>query len=138
MRLELFKRTDLSLQALEHLARSIDQVAGADLAASIETTTHYLPQVMKPLVGAGWVTATSGPRGGYVLIGNLDEISVLDVVEAVEGPTKDEQCVLKGAPCPTVESCAFHSSWVGARDALIAELGSTPLAAAFSPLMKGE
>ena len=139
MRLELFRRTDLSLQALEQLAGSQEAIAGAQLAAAIGTTTNYLPQVMRPLVRAGWVSATSGPNGGYGFDGDLDRISVLDVVEAVEGPTDDEQCVLKGTPCPTEESCAFHSSWVRARDALVNELDGTPLRAAFRPApVKGE
>jgi len=134
MRLELFKRTDRSLQALEALALAESGMAGSKLAAAIGTTTNYLPQVMKPLVAAGWVSATSGPRGGYVLATDIEQISILDVVEAVEGPTETGQCVLKDAPCPTVESCAFHSSWVRARDALINELGATPLGAALHPL----
>lgn len=139
MRLELFKRTDLSMQALERLAESDNGMPGARLASAIETTTNYLPQVMKPLVAAGWVTATSGPRGGYVLAANLDQISVLDVVEAVEGPTETGQCVLKGAPCPTLEPCAFHSSWVRARDALVNELGATSLWSGVAPApVKGE
>lgn len=139
MRLELFKRTDLSLQALECLAGSDDSMTGALLAAAIGTTTNYVPQVMKPLVSAGWVAATSGPHGGYVLATGLNQISLLDVVEAVEGPTETGQCVLKGAPCPTVEMCAFHPSWVRARDALVNELGATPLTAALHPApVKGE
>lgn len=139
MRLELFKRTDLSLQALEQLAKSDHGQTGAQVAAAIGTTKNYLPQVMKPLVDAGWVSATSGPRGGYSLTGDIDQVSLLDVVEAVEGPTDTGQCVLKGAPCPTVEWCAFHSSWVRARDALVNELGATSLAAALHPApVKGE
>ncbi len=66
MRLELFKRTDLSLQALERLAESDGGMAGAELASLIGTSTHYLPQVMKPLVGAGWVKATSGSARGDI------------------------------------------------------------------------
>lgn len=85
MRLELFKRTDLSLRALERLAESDGGMAGAELASLIGTSAHYVPQVMKPLVGAGWVKATSGPHGGYSFQGDLERLSVLDVVEAVEG-----------------------------------------------------
>jgi Rrf2 family protein len=139
MRLELFKRTDLGLQALERLARTTSPVAGSQLASAIGTTTSYLPQIMKPLVSKGWVGATSGPNGGYLLQEDLDRLSVLDIVEAVEGPTESGQCVLKGAPCPTVEWCGFHSSWVKARDALIDELGRTTLQAVFHPApVKGE
>jgi Rrf2 family protein len=139
MRLELFKPTDLSLQAMEALAGSETGMAGSKLAAAIGTTTNYLPQVMKPLVGAGWVLATSGPRGGYLLTADVGEVSILDIVEAVEGPTETGPCVLKGAPCPTEDPCAFHFSWVRARDALVNELGATPLGAALRLIpVKGE
>ncbi len=125
------KTTDLALKVLAHLnARPAN---GSDLAQSIGTTTNYLPQIIKPLVVKGWVAGTSGPGGGYQLTVDPKELSVLEVVEAMEGVTDEEKCVLRGVPCPAPEPCALHDSWVQARDALLAELARTSVETTFKP-----
>lgn len=132
------KRTDIALRALAHLSSS-DGASGIDLAEAVETTVNYLPQVLKPMVIAGFISSTPGPGGGYRICVDLEDISVLDVIEKVEGGLELTTCVLRGAPCPAVEPCALHDSWQRARGALLAELGSTSVASTFEPApTKGE
>lgn len=139
MYLEVSKKADLGLRAVAHLFESDGRAAGPELAQSIDTTLNYLPQIMKPLVVAGWVSGTPGPGGGYRLKASLSDVSVLEVIEAMEGETPDNQCVLRGTPCPAQEQCALHTSWVRARGALLAELDATSLEAALVPApTKGE
>lgn len=138
MRLEISKRTDLALRALAHL-NSDSESSGSEVADEIGTTANYLPQVLKPLTGQGWVQGTPGPGGGYRLSVDLEKVSVLEVIEAVEGATDQNECVLRGAPCPALEPCALHDSWVRARGALLAELGSMSVVSTWDPApMKGE
>ena len=61
------------------LARSPDRLKSADLADALGTTAGFVPQVMGPLVRAGWVRSDPGPTGGYRLTADLDELSVLQV-----------------------------------------------------------
>jgi Rrf2 family protein len=130
MRLEISKRTDQAIRALLVLGeRRGDLVSGAELSDRIDATLPYLPQIMKPLISAGWVVSAPGPSGGYRLNGQLSRISVLDVVEVIEGPTDNGRCVLKGAPCQTIRACAMHEAWTRARGALLKELGATPVQA---------
>jgi Rrf2 family protein len=135
MRLELSKKTDLAIKALVCLS-AFDEahpVGGKNLAASIGTSTHLLPQVMSPLVRATWVRSIPGPGGGYSIQLSVDDISVLDVVDAIEGPIELKQCVLRGVPCPAEELCVLHYPWNRARDALLAELDATPLTEVMEP-----
>ncbi len=129
MRLELSKRTDLSIRAIQYLCLHSggDLASGAEVATAIGTTTSFLPQVMTPLIRSYWVESTPGRSGGYRLVADPREISLLALIEAVEGPTVDGRCVLRGAPCPVQEPCAMHEPWIRARDALLSELDSTPL-----------
>ncbi len=129
MRLELSKKTDLAIKALEYLCDvSGDGLAsGAEVAEAIETTTNFLPQIMTLLVRHGWVESTPGRLGGYRLVTPPTELSLLAVIEAIEGPTVTGRCVLRGAPCPITTPCALHEPWIKARDALLSELDSTPL-----------
>lgn len=121
------RKTDLALQALRVLATARGPVKGKDLAALINTTASFIAQIMKPLVDASWVTSDRGPTGGYRLAADLTTISVLSLIEAVEGPTINGRCVLQGTPCPIVDQCAMHEAWVRGRSALLNELAKTPI-----------
>lgn len=125
MRLEITRKTDLALQALRVLAETENPVKGKDLADRIGTTAPFIPQVMKPLVEAGWVGSDRGPTGGYRLSADLTRTSVLALIEAMEGPTADGNCVLQGTPCPAIDRCAMHDAWSRARAALLTELSKT-------------
>ncbi len=128
MRLELAKRTDLALRALHELCTSGGRVAGTELADALGTTHQYLPQIMSPLVRRRWATSSPGPRGGYQLEVGLDGISVLELIEVMEGPTDTDTCVLNGETCDASDPCAMHVAWSRARDALLLELSSISLA----------
>jgi Rrf2 family protein len=138
MRLEMSNRTDLALKAFAHLD-SFGEAGGRSIAEAIGTTANYLPQVLKPLIVEGWIRGTPGPGGGYQLCADLNSFSLLNVIEAMEGKTEENQCVLRGAPCPAPEPCALHDSWVRARDALVSELDAASVATALaSAPMEGE
>lgn len=100
-----------------------------ELAASIRTTRTYLPQAMAPLVRLGCVASHPGPHGGYELATDLGDVSVLDVIEAVEGPVDDGRCVLRNGPCSVGQVCSLHEAWSRARVAMISELARTPVVA---------
>jgi len=122
MKLEMSRKTELALAALQELVRCEGRVKGADLATALGTTRHYLPQVVRPLVSRGWVESDRGPTGGYQLAADPADITLFEFIEAVEGPIEEGRCVLRGKPCPTVDLCALHQPWLRAREALFAEL----------------
>jgi Rrf2 family protein len=128
LRLEISKKTDLAIRAMEELCVTDNGlVGGARLAEKIGTSRHRVPQVMRPLVRRAWVESVPGPHGGYRLITKLSEVSLLDVIETVEGSIPEDRCVLRGAPCPSPEPCALHVPWSRAREALLSELENTPV-----------
>ena len=128
MRLELTKKTDLAFQALDLISASAgDRVGGSRLADTLDVSSQYLPHVMAPLTKAGWVSSVSGPHGGYVISVDLHDISLLDLIEAVEGPLDDSRCLHLGPIHGHDENCALHTPWRRARNALIEELRATRL-----------
>jgi Rrf2 family protein len=129
MRLELTKKTDLAFQALEYIAASGDnRVTGIVLADELDITTQYLPHVMAPLTRAGWVKSTSGPKGGYTIDTDFTDVSLLDLVEAVEGDFDDSRCLHLGPKHDANHHCALHEPWMRARTALLGELNDSNLA----------
>jgi len=133
MKFAIQKKTGLAVEALQALLDAGDSVQSPELAAAIETTTSFLPQIMAPLVKKGWVESKRGPNGGYRLVADPESVSVLDLIEAVEGTTDTETCVLRGGPCGGRDNCSFHEPWRAARTALLDELASVPVLTLTNP-----
>jgi len=129
MRLEITRKTDLAVRALCSLSQR-ERVKGLQLAKWAETSQAFMAQVLAPLVQAGWVDSEPGPTGGYRLIADVSALSMLEVIEAIEGPTDNGRCVLRAGPCPADQNCALHDAWQPARDALMARLADTPVSSA--------
>ena len=125
MRLEITRKSDLALRALRELGEG--RTRRADLAEAVGTSPEFLAQVMNPLVKAGWVDSKPGAGGGYQRGADPCEISVLALIELLEGPVVDGRCVLEGGECPPEGSCSMHTAWSRARDALIGELEATSI-----------
>jgi Rrf2 family protein len=119
MNITFQRRTDLALLALRRLAESEGVTSRSELASETGTTSSFIPQVMSPLVEAGWVTSSRGPGGGYRLTESAFGVRLLEVVEAIEGPSADGTCVLRDAPCPGEDSCPIHVIWTEARRVLV-------------------
>ncbi len=110
---------------MQALAAADGRLKGPALADAVGSTPGFVSQVVNPLVRAGWVRSEPGPSGGYSLAVALDELSVLAVIEAIEGPTDSGRCVLVDRPCNDTGTCALHVPWVRARIHLLGELAAT-------------
>ncbi len=127
MRLDITRKSHLAIRVLTELRAAGGMVSGSDLADRVETSTAFLAQVVRPLTQLGWVASQPGRSCGYELVVDAEDISVLDVIEAVEGPTDTESCVLRSGQCSVGDPCATHDAWSRARSALIKELSAIPL-----------
>lgn len=125
--MSLQRKTELALRALRALDIAGAVVPGGVLASRIETTPAYLPQVMAPLVAAGWVSSGRGPNGGYALREAARAISMLELIGAAEGPVPSDRCILRGGPCGQGPICTMHDPWRRAQAALVRELDSIPV-----------
>jgi Rrf2 family protein len=133
MRLEVTRRTDLATRALLALASTGARQKASELAESLDASPGFLSQAMTPLVNRGWVRSEPGRTGGYTAAVALEDVTVLDVVEAVEGPTDVTRCVLEDRSCAGGSLCALHNAWAQARGHLLRDLAETPLSTISSP-----
>ena len=127
MRLEISRRADLAVRALVTLAAAGTRTKAGELARELDTTPGFIPQIVKPLVKREWVRSDPGPRGGYCVSAELDQVTVLDVIEAIDGPTDLGHCVVADQLCGGAPHCALHVAWGRARDELLAHLGGVSL-----------
>lgn len=127
MRLEISRRADLAVRAMVLLGASPERWKAPALAEALHTTAGFVPQVVGPLVKAGWVRSDPGPTGGYTSAIGLADVSVLQVIEAIDGATDRGRCVVADRECGGGEPCSLHVAWGQAREELMASLRSTPL-----------
>ncbi len=127
MRLEITRRSDLAIRALLALSTGPSRTKAAHLAEQVGTSKGFLTQVMNPLVQRGWVRSDPGPTGGYAADFEPAEVSVLAVIEAIEGPVDTGRCVLEDRACAQAGICALHRPWSRAREHLLDDLGAQSL-----------
>ena len=130
MQVVLGRRGDYTVRAVLQLARrgGIGRSKAREVSAAMDIPPRYAPQILANLVAAGLVKATAGPDGGYELSRPASEISLLEVVEAAEGPIQLERCVLRGGSCDWRTVCPVHEVWSRAQARLVDELAATTFA----------
>ena len=129
MRLELTRKCDYGIRAMLALARpGAGQMTAAQLAVTTEIPPNFVPQVMGDLIRAGLVVNRRGRSGGYRLGCEPQEVSLLDVIHAVEGDRRRRTCVLRGGPCGRDETfCAVHDAFFRAQEAGLRALAEASL-----------
>ena len=130
MKAALGRKGDYSVRAVLDLARRADggRRKAREIAVAMEIPERYLTQILANLVRQGLLIAEAGPDGGYSLARPAEDVTLLDVVEAAEGPIRIEQCVLRGGPCDWESVCPVHEAWSRAQKALTDELSATTFA----------
>ena len=109
-------------------------LAAAALAEFHGVGTSYLLKHLQALSGAGIHATVPGPKGGYRLAKRPDEITLLDIVLAVEGPAPAFRCaeIRQRGPNPLpgkpVRPCGINSAMLRAERAYRAELAGTTIA----------
>jgi len=99
-----------------------------EIACEQEISVKYLEQIMAPLRAKGFVRTQKGSRGGYHLAVDPSRISLLDIVESVEGSIAPVSCVKTETHCDRLEKCITRSVWIRVSDAIKKELQAMTLA----------
>jgi len=82
-----------------------------DIAERQDLSPKYLWQIVNLLKTAGLVRGTRGPKGGYLLVRDPASISLLDVIQILEGPVTLVECTDDPDFCPRANRCVAHSVW---------------------------
>ncbi len=130
MRLELTRRGDYAIRAVIALGRAEGDsvIAAPRIAALTGIPPRFVAQVMTEIVRAGIAETKVGRCGGYRLARDPGSISLLELVEAVEGDPRRRLCVFSSSPCMQDGECDVHALFTAAQDALLAELGESTIA----------
>jgi Rrf2 family iron-sulfur cluster assembly transcriptional regulator len=99
-----------------------------EVVATMKVPQTFASQILAELVRAEIASSKAGKEGGYLLTRPPSEITMLEVIEAGEGPLRAERCALKDGPCHWDFVCPLHWIWGDSIDAFRESLASVTLA----------
>lgn len=122
--LKITLTADYALRAVVYIAANCDErcVPAAELARTQQIPTIYVSKVLQTLVRADIVATSPGRRGGAKLSRCPSKISVLEVVEAVDGPIAVNHCLNGKGRCSRTAMCEMYPFWIKTRDELVKTL----------------
>ncbi len=127
--IRLTKAGEYGLRAVRYLVENIDQerISIGDISINKKIPEPFLRKLFKPLVQQGIINSTRGVSGGVRLARNPKDITVLEVVEALEGPLVLNECLLDDSACEFLSECGMHDVWEEAQAAMAKVLRSRNL-----------
>ena len=128
--MQITRAADYAVRVAVHLATVADTtpVPGPVLARAVEAPESFMSKLLQQLVQAGILISRRGVRGGFQLARAAANISLLEVVEAIEGPTALNACIPEGPNCSRKQWCGAHPVFVQAQAALVKVLREASIA----------
>jgi Rrf2 family protein len=128
--MQITRATDYAVVVMVQLA-SLPPGQKAGLKALVRATKvpgSFLSKVLQRLVSAGLVSSRRGAGGGFSLRALPERVTLLAVVEAVEGPLQLNVCVGSGQGCSSKSSCRVYPYWEKAQSAIAKVFAGVTLA----------
>ncbi|MFB3777425.1 MAG: Rrf2 family transcriptional regulator [Bryobacteraceae bacterium] len=90
--------------------------------------THFLAKILQQLARKGLLRSSKGPTGGFTLRRKASEVSLMNIVEALDGLGDYEKCASGLAECSDDMPCGMHDSWKLLRSRIMDYLKQTSIA----------
>lgn len=139
--LRISKLTDYAILMMVELTREGEMLSAHALSERVGVETPTASKVLKLLAGSGLLNSYRGANGGYKVTRSAAEISVAEVIAAIEGPIAMTECSVEEGLCSQEDNCELRGNWqrisLAVADALqqvsLAEM-SSPARSAAQPL----
>ncbi|MEJ2684052.1 MAG: Rrf2 family transcriptional regulator [Candidatus Sulfobium sp.] len=115
--MQITRETDYAIRCVLYLAGKRGSVTMVDeISREKSIPKSFLAKILQKLSKSGIVRSYRGVRGGFELARDPEEVSLLDVMEAVQGPVAMNACALDESVCSLSSSCSVHPVWVEVRE----------------------
>jgi Rrf2 family transcriptional regulator, iron-sulfur cluster assembly transcription factor len=127
--LHITRKGDYAIRGMVYLAiRPMDRMSlMSEMASDIDVSQTLLAKVFQNLGKQGLVKSSRGMGGGFALGRPAEEISLLEIVEAVEGPIVLNRCLLRPGTCDRDAGCTVHPVWREVQEKMRGILGNVTL-----------
>jgi Rrf2 family protein len=124
------RSTEYAIRAFVHLAQvPVGKYAMVKQIAEKESIpAHFLAKILQQLARKGLLRSSKGPTGGFTLRLSPKEISLIQLVEALDGLTDYQKCVSGLSECTDEAPCGMHDAWKGLRSRIMDYLEQTTIA----------
>lgn len=124
------KTCEHAIRALAYLAaRSLGELCLVDEIADAENMPRpFTSKILRDLVRAGFLTSSRGPGGGYAMARDPGEVSLLEIMEIIDGADHVDRCAVGLDLCNEYAPCPLHDKFQPLRTAIRAYLEGTTLA----------
>ncbi len=128
--MQITRQADYAVRAVLHLARmgNTERAATSTVAKEQNIPPSFLAKIISQLSIAGLLHTSRGARGGVTLAREPKDITLLEVVEAIDGPIQLNECVGNDGVCTFEEECPIRPVWCSAQEELVQRLKSTNFA----------
>jgi Rrf2 family protein len=125
--MQITRQADYAMRAVLYLAKlgPDRRAATSHIAEEQKIPPSFLAKIVSQLSVAGLLQTSRGARGGVSLARSPENISFLEVVEAIDGPILLNECVTDGGSCSFGESCAMRPVFCEAQAELVNRLETT-------------
>jgi Rrf2 family protein len=112
--MRLTKAADYAIRCILYMAERGDKAfcQRTEISEAMDIPSHFLAKVVQKLAREGIIRITRGAAGGYQLLRPASEISLLHVIEAIEGRIFLSDCLLGDAVCERDRVCPVRNIWV--------------------------
>jgi|ERR1041384_337199 Rrf2 family protein len=127
----LFSRQcEYALQSVMYLAlkKNGHATSARELTEHLDIPYHFLAKILQKLTQVGVLSSRKGPGGGFTLGNQAEEITLLAVIEAIDGTGFEVNCVLGFEECSRTRPCALHDQWSQSRELIKAMLAGNTVA----------
>lgn len=109
----LSRACEYGIQAVLYLAkhREAPYISIKEIAERNNISFHFLGKILQTLTQKGLLISYKGPKGGVQLAKSPAKITVLQVVEAIDGLDFFQKCVIGMPACGDEAPCALHTKW---------------------------
>ena len=128
--MQITRQADYAVRAVLYLS-GLDngrRAPTSEIALKQHIPPSFLAKIVSQLSIAGIVQTSRGARGGVSLARAADEISLLEVVEAIDGPIMLNECVFDANACVFGNNCPVQDIWCNAQENLVKTLSGTTFA----------
>jgi len=138
--LEITRQADYALRATVEVARMEfgDRAPTAIIAERQRIPLPFLAKIVSQLVVRGILEATRGASGGVSLARPAETITMLEIIEAIDGPITINRCTRDPSVCEMSATCPFCEIFTEAQQQLVAQLSHTSLAELVARLEQAE
>src|ERR671937_3093994 len=128
--LRLSKKADYALMAMKHLALrgETGSSSAREIAGQYDIPIELMAKVLQRLVRRGLLSSHQGTRGGYQLARMPTQISVADVIQAIDGPVTVTACSSEDGLCEQYAKCNVRDPLWRVRERILTALGECTLA----------